>query len=171
MPLAPVPIRSCTFFQIGSRKLIPEPRPPQMVADRRFRNDLYYRLNVSGRIAASASDARHSDASRHFIQQFARVGWVGGSRASRPRLWTSWFATFGRAASGRCKTSSNAVLLSPDPSLRVPRRPAARGHARPGAGRGAGHPAGRRTGAHRRRPPRNRWGGRRSEGGRGLPWE
>ncbi len=96
--------------------------------------------------------------------------WAGGSRPSRPRSWTPWLATPGRATSGSCKTSSNARSFSPPVRRRgPPRRLAIRCHAGPGADRCGGDAGRRRAGAHPRRPPRDRLGSGRPEGGRSAP--
>ena len=42
-------------------------------------------------------------------------GWAGGSRPSRPRSWTRWSATPGRATSASCRTSSSGRSSSPRP--------------------------------------------------------
>ena len=147
----------------------------QMVAEGRFRSDLYYRLNVFP-IAMPTLRERPEDIPRlvrHFTQRFAR-------RMSR-RIESIPSATMDALVRypwpGNVRELQNiierAVILSPGPTLRGPsRRPAGRARADPAGGCAdcdTGHARRRRARAHRRRIGRHRMGGGRTQGRRGSP--
>ena len=96
------------------------------VAERRFREDLFYRINVV-RIDVPPLRARGSDVlllAQHFLEQFSRqrdkkvVGLVAGGR---PR---SCWPTPGRATCASCRTASSARSRSPASSELTRRRSA-----------------------------------------------
>jgi formate hydrogenlyase transcriptional activator len=94
----------------------------QMVADRQFRNDLYYRLNVFPVVLPPLRERREDIPmlARHFVQRFARR--MGRRIESIPTpvmdalVHYSW--------PGNVRELENvverAVILSPGPSLRIP---------------------------------------------------
>ena len=138
----------------------------RMVADGRFREDLYYRLNVFP-VALPPLRERPDDIPRlvrHFTQRFARR--MGRRIEAIPSAVMEALVRY--PWPGNIRELQNvierAVILSPGPSLAGPaRRSAARPRAGPGAGRCAGHPGRRRAGPHPGRPARDRVGAGRPE--------
>jgi formate hydrogenlyase transcriptional activator len=94
----------------------------QMVADRRFRNDLYYRLNVFPVVLPPLRERREDIPMlvRHFIQRFARR--MGRRIESIPAAVMDALVRY--PWPGNVREMQNiierAVILSPGPSLRVP---------------------------------------------------
>jgi hypothetical protein len=162
----------------------------RMVADGRFRADLYYRLNVFQLVLPPLRERRDDipQLVRHFTQHFARR--MGRRIETIPSAVLD--ALVGYSWPGNIRELQNvierAVILSSGPALQVPlgdlqptspsplpsplrplrgRRIGGEG-AGPGTSRGGD--AGRgRAGALFRRPSRDRLGGGRAEGGRGAP--
>src|SRR5437868_5431609 len=94
----------------------------QMVADRRFRNDLYYRLNVFPVVLPPLRERREDIPmlARHFIQRFARQ--MGRRIETVPAAVMDALVRY--PWPGNVREMQNiierAVILSPGPSLRVP---------------------------------------------------
>jgi formate hydrogenlyase transcriptional activator len=94
----------------------------QMVADHRFRNDLYYRLNVFPVVLPPLRERREDIPmlARHFIQRFARR--MGRRIESIPGPVMDALVRY--PWPGNVREMQNiierAVILSPGPSLRVP---------------------------------------------------
>ena len=157
---------TCAWWRPRNRDLA------EMVADGRFRSDLYYRLNVFPVVLPPLRE-RPDDIPRlvrHFTQRFARR--MGRRIETIPSAVMEALVRYPWPGNVRelQNVIERAVILSPGPSLQVPaRRLAACGRAGPGADRRGGHAGRRRAGAHPRRPPRDRLGGGRAEGGRGPP--
>ncbi len=139
----------------------------QMVADGRFREDLYYRLNVFPVVLPPLRE-RPDDIPRlvrHFTQRFARR--MGRRIETIPSAVMEALVRY--PWPGNIRELQNvierAVILSPGPSLQVPL-----GDLQPAASAGpraptacAGHPGRRRTGPHPGRPARDRLGAGRPE--------
>jgi formate hydrogenlyase transcriptional activator len=102
----------------------------QMVADRQFRNDLYYRLNVFPVVLPPLRERREDIPmlARHFVQRFARR--MGRRIESIPAPVMDALVHY--PWPGNVRELENvverAVILSPGPSLRIPL-----GDLRPGA--------------------------------------
>ena len=151
----------------------------RMVADGRFREDLYYRLNVFPVVLPPLRERRDDIPRlvRHFTQRFARR--MGRRIETIPSAVMEALVRY--PWPGNIRELQNvierAVILSPGPSLQVPlgdlrlALPACvRGRRlRRRTDRRRLHAGRRRAGAHPRRPPRDRLGGGRAEGGRGPP--
>ena len=153
-----------------------------MVADGRFRSDLYYRLNVFPLVLPPLRERRDDipPLVRHFTQRFARR--MGRRIETIPSAVMEALVRY--PWPGNIRELQNvierAVILSPGSSLQVPLGDLQDGSERVSAGptqigrqlqsRPAAFNAGRRRArAHRRCPPRDRLGGGRAEGGRGPP--
>ena len=152
-----------------------EPRPGRDGRRRPLPQDLYYRLNVFPLVLPPLRE-RPDDIPplvRHFTQRFARR--MGRRIETIPSAVMEALVRY--PWPGNIRELQNVIERRghplPGPVASGPaRRLAACGHAGPGADRrsDAGHHAGRRrAGAHPRRPPRDRLGGGRAEGGRGPP--
>jgi formate hydrogenlyase transcriptional activator len=94
----------------------------QMVADRHFRNDLYYRLNVFPVVLPPLRERREDIPmlARHFVQRFARR--MGRRIESIPAPVLDALVHY--PWPGNVRELENvverAVILSPGPSLRIP---------------------------------------------------
>jgi formate hydrogenlyase transcriptional activator len=94
----------------------------QMVADRRFRNDLYYRLNVFPVVLPPLRERREDIPmlARHFIQRFARR--MGRRIESIPAAVMGALVAY--PWPGNVREMQNvierAVILSPGPALHIP---------------------------------------------------
>ena len=140
----------------------------KMVAEGKFRSDLYYRLNVFPITLPPLRERTDGIPSlvRHFTQQFARR--MGKRIETIPEATMDALVRYPWPGNVRelQNVIERAVILSPGPTLHVPLddlksvRPANTGHGR--------YARRRRAGAHRGRPPRNRLGGGRAEGCRGA---
>ena len=139
----------------------------RMVADGRFREDLYYRLNVFPVVLPPLRERRDDIPRlvRHFTQRFARR--MGRRIETIPSAVMDALVRYPWPGNVRelQNVIERAVILSPGPTLQVPLGDLPPGGAAgPGADRRGGHAGRRRAGAHPRRPARDRagcWAGRR----------
>ena len=156
----------------------------KMVADGRFREDLYYRLNVFPLLLPPLRERRDDIPRlvRHFTQRFARR--MGRRIETIPSAVLDALVRYPWPGNVRelQNVIERAVILSPGASLQVPlgdlnesmkedggRINPTQQARRPSSRRSSGHARRRRAGPHPRCPPRNELGGGRPERGCGPP--